>query len=354
MRSESSVDRRGAGAGREDIIGRLQELALESLRGAGSEGPFALVDFPDHANVGDSAIWLGTTAFFRHHRGTQPAYVASARSFSERELRAAVPDGPIFIHGGGNFGDLWPRHHEFREHLLERFADREIVQLPQSIHFEDSGRARRTARAIARHGKFRLLVRDRPSYGFAAARFDCEVALCPDMALFIGALSREPPEVDLVCLLRTDRERLLPERAGGPAGHTPPGVDWLVENRFWMEVEHLRCLLREIRSGRWRPLVLRAARYQVAALTRLRRGCRLLSSGRVVITDRLHAHILCLLLGIPHAVLDNSYGKLGRFLDAWTGGTMGVHRASSTEEARRWAAGSAAMPDGRRACSPGR
>jgi pyruvyl transferase EpsO len=56
----------------------------------------------------------------------------------------------------------------------------------------------------------------------------------------------------------------------------------------------------------------------------------------VVITDRLHAHILSLLLGIPHAVLDNSYGKVGRFLAAWTGGAAGVHRASSSEDAERW------------------
>jgi pyruvyl transferase EpsO len=69
------------------------------------------------------------------------------------------------------------------------------------------------------------------------------------------------------------------------------------------------------------------------------RGCRLLSSGRLVITDRLHAHILNLLLGIPHAVLDNSYGKLGRFLEAWTGAAAGVHRAASIDDAEHWAAG---------------
>jgi hypothetical protein len=44
----------------------------------------------------------------------------------------------------------------------------------------------------------------------------------------------------------------------------------------------------------------------------------LLGSGRVVITDRLHGHILCTLLEIPHVVLDNSYGKISRFLDSFT------------------------------------
>ena len=87
---------------------------------------------------------------------------------------------------------------------------------------------------------------------------------------------------------------------------------------------------------------MRVGSTESAARARVARGCALLSSGRVVITDRLHAHILSLLLGIPHAVLDNSYGKLGRFLDQWLPGTAGVHRAESLRDAESWAAGSAA------------
>ena len=142
-----------------------------SSRVWGVTPPFSVLDFPDHGNVGDAAIALGTTAYFREHRGAVPSYVASLGDFSEAALRAAVPEGPIFIHGGGNFGDLWPRHQDFREHLLQRFTDREIIQLPQSIHFDDRGRVARSARVIAGHGKFRLLVRDLAYlYEFAGAR----------------------------------------------------------------------------------------------------------------------------------------------------------------------------------------
>jgi pyruvyl transferase EpsO len=57
--------------------------------------------------------------------------------------------------------------------------------------------------------------------------------------------------------------------------------------------------------------------YDWQAHWRVRYGCRSLAAGRIVITDRLHAHILSLLLGIPHVVLDNNYGKLRRFCDTW-------------------------------------
>ena len=52
-----------------------------------------------------------------------------------------MPTGPIFIHGGGNFGDLWAAHQEFRERVLERFPDRQIIQFPQSIHYNSQERA---------------------------------------------------------------------------------------------------------------------------------------------------------------------------------------------------------------------
>jgi exopolysaccharide biosynthesis predicted pyruvyltransferase EpsI len=320
------------------VIRHLQEKAVAGLRDIGTDAPFCLLDFPDQPNVGDSAIWLGATAYFREHRGAAPGYVSSIAAFSETALRASVPEGPIFIHGGGNFGDLWPRHQKFREHLLERFLDREIIQLPQSIRFEHPERVARAAHAIARHGRFRLLVRDQPSYEFATANFECEVRLCPDMAFFLGALERQgAPEVDVFYLMRTDKERSVEAPTGQP-GYTSRMADWLTESRLSVLAHKLFGIVRGLRGGCLSRIALRRRQYDAVAWARMARGCRLLSSGQVVITDRLHAHILSFLLGIPHAVLDNTYGKIGACLDAWTGHAPGVHRASSPDDAERWAA----------------
>ena len=54
------------------------------------------------------------------------------------------------------------------------------------------------------------------------------------------------------------------------------------------------------------------------AAERVARGCRLLSRGRRVITDRLHGHILCLLLGLPHTLLPEKHGKIRNFYETWT------------------------------------
>ena len=170
------------------------------------------------------------------------------------------------------------------------------------------------------------------------------------MALFLGALERagDPRWTCSISCVPTRSERPgCRDRAGRPPLRV---ADWLVEHRLSVAARKLLRAVRDIRRGVGpSPRGVRRARYEAAARARVLRGCRLLSSGRVVITDRLHAHILSLLLGIPHAVLDNTYGKLGRFLDVWTGRRAVVHRATSINDAEDWAACDGRWGEARRA-----
>src|SRR3546814_17237088 len=77
----------------------------------------------------------------------------------------------------------------------------------------------------------------------------------------------------------------------------------------------------------------RAARKQRLAEWRFKRGLAMLAAGELVVTDRLHAHILSLLLDIPHVLLDNSYGKVAGFADQWTAAYGGLMRATGRAEA---------------------
>src|SRR5690606_36472785 len=180
---------------RMELIARLGELIHDRLAlPVAPDLPLAIVDFPAMRNCGDSAIWLGELAYLRQRFNKRPDYVSRIADFSAEALERRVPEGPIFIHGGGNFGDIWVAHQDFREMLLARFPNRQIVQLPQSIHFNAIERAEQTARAIARHRHFVLLVRDEESRYFAEKHFDCEVKLCPDMAFAIGMLPPRPSQ----------------------------------------------------------------------------------------------------------------------------------------------------------------
>lgn len=290
-------------------------------------GEVALVDFPDHSNVGDSAIWLGEMAYLRL-RGRLPSYHSAIADFEDDACRQAIGDGPILIHGGGNFGTLWPRHERFRLYLLKTHRGKPIVQLPQSIHYASPDAAAEMAAAIKAHGQFTLLVRDERSFAFARAHFDCPVHLCPDAALMLGRQQRKPARLPVFALLRTDHER------AGQDDELPENIvagDWLEESAA--QKRHLRLSLKLQRLITRDPMSMRATRQARLAGWRLNRGLSMLSRSHVVVTDRLHAHILSLLLDIPHVLLDNIYGKVAGFADQWTGTYEGLMRASDRRQA---------------------
>ena len=75
--------------------------------------------------------------------------------------------------------------------------------------------------------------------------------------------------------------------------------------------------------------------YTPLARQRLERGFDLLRSARVVVTDRLHGHILALLLGVPQILIGDRHGKLRGFYDAWTSSSSITRWAASPRDAER-------------------
>jgi pyruvyl transferase EpsO len=313
-----------------DLQGRIHACLDEFVTG----GPLAIVDFPNIRNVGDSAIWLGEWAYLMSRKVARPAYVSTMHDFSAEELDARMPSGPIFIHGGGNFGDIWEAHQDFREKVLQRWPGRPVIQFPQSIHYKSQARAEKTARIIAQHRNFTLLVRDEESKHFAEKHFDCRVMLCPDMAVCIGALQGpQNPQLPVLAMLREDLEK-----AGTHDRSVLDGIpveDWIAEP--WLPVRIAKAMGMAGAFATFDPMRVRLGRFNGAARQRFGRGIRQIGRARAIVTDRLHVHILSLLLGRPHAVLDNSYGKIARFMAAFSGGTDLSYRASSLADAVEWA-----------------
>ena len=276
-----------------DVIA-VQRAALDSLyrRHLAMGSRYALLDFPDHANVGDSAIWLGELVMLRRITGREPDYVCTWHDFDERALRTACPDGIVFLHGGGNLGDIWSHHQQLRETVLDRLRDRTVVQLPQSIHFRDSSAAARFAAVAGGHPQLTLYARDTDSLALARHMVGSAAVLAPDSAFALGRQARGEADVPVLALMRTDKERVA------SAAALPPGAiscDWL-EDDDDIDGDHA-----------------------TQAMARVARGLRLLSRGLTIVTDRLHGHILALLLDIPHVVRDNDYGKIGSYVATWTG-----------------------------------
>jgi pyruvyl transferase EpsO len=331
------------------LIGHLRTTVDEELRAAlRGARRVALVNFPNHGNPGDPAIWLGTRAALRRI-GVRAGYQCAWDTFSAAALRRAVPDGPVLLNGGGNFGDLYEGQQGLREHLLSTLRDRRLVQLPQSIHFRERENLDRVRRLVAEHGAVTLLVREHRSRDIAAREFDAEVRLAPDMAFGLGELPRlGTPDHDVLWLHRVPGDPEHVEHGGLPEGVTGSVVEWIHEQPDeprWRLDHRIAKRANELLRARaqsgdrwarhaWRPL---GATFTPLGQGWVLRGLHILGRGRVVVTDKLHGHVLALLAGLPHVVLDNGYGKVSGVHESWTRPSTLAHWAATGDEARELA-----------------
>lgn len=290
----------------------------------------ALLDVPVHENIGDSAIFLGTLAFLRR-AGIPVCCACSIDTYTRAGVAQRLGDGMILLSGGGNLGDLWPYTEAFRHRVLADFPRTPIVQLPQTMYYANRAALDAARAAFDAHPRLTLMLRDAHSLEAARAAFAAPAVLCPDLAFALGPIRRPvAPTAPVVWLARRDREAAPGARPAGVAT-----VDWTTRPR-----SRLAAGERQLRT--WitgRPTMLGPATRALgvvagwAAAQRVRAGCAMLAAGRAVITDRLHGHILSLLLGIPHAVLDNSYGKVRHFYETWTHGSPLVRWVESADRA---------------------
>lgn len=323
----------------EQLIRRLQRLVVDELRAAlQGASEVALINFHSLAtyyparmwNPGDYAIWLGTLATLRH-LGVKVAYQCGVDTFSAAALRKRLPDGPILIMGGGDFGDLYPvGPQKTREDVLTELRGVPTVQLPNAVYFKHPHNASAMDELIAKHGNFILMVRDNLSESRAREHLNADIRLVPDMAFGLGLLERTgPPSKDVTWLQWIPGDMEYVGHGGPPDGVSSWSVEWtrqLEDEPPWPWREriarsaHLRLGGWLMHNPRLRTIMWRlfGATFEPVSQGALARGLQILSSGRVVVTNKLHGHVLSLLSGIPHVVLDNSYGKVKGLYETWS------------------------------------
>lgn len=328
----------------ERLGGELRATLAEVLEGIKQ---VALVDFPEHDNVGDSAIWQGERRLLAE-LDIDVVYCSTRNSYNAGALRQRLHrSGTILLKGGGDFGDLWPNFQAFRERVLQDFPRRRIVQMPQTIHFSGRKTLSAAREVFGHHPNITVLVRDEQSLNVAHTLVGSRTRLCPDGAFSLRLRQPKSPEQDVLWLMRRDKEAAMDtDGTSCMTGVTTLVSDW-PEDPF-RKPEGPR-IVRSIdyRLRRYNRMI--SQNPSVGHLSRLNRpssldhraerrlagGIDLLSRGRVVVTDRLHGHILCLLLNKPHVVVDNSYGKLGRFMATWRTASDSVRVATGLDQAAK-------------------
>ncbi len=292
--------------------------------------PIVYLDYPVHDNVGDLLIHQGADAFlddygytvlgrFSMHDFTRRGRHDEASVVlkpSIRDLDALMQRGcAIVLHGGGNFGDIWPQFQMFRELIIARYPDTPIVVLPQTIHFASIAQRGRSARLLSAHRQLYIFVRDRESLTFlreANAGGD----LMPDMAHQLWerpALAVPERERGTLVVRRRDRESRNIDNAAQ--------FDWDELNG-----RVSRFTLRALRKWQTidnplRHLVSNYALWRVYRDSLVARAVARFRPYAEIDTDRLHGMILAALMNKEVRYSEGSYGKLQRYAGLWLGGS---------------------------------
>lgn len=292
--------------------------------------PFHYVDIPMHGNIGDLLIMLGTIAFFKKHQ-LKPRLISPYFSFSPDWV---AKDDVVVFHGGGNFGDLYPYFQQLRERVATARPGNRIIILPQSIHFSSPEKAAESAAIMRRHPDLHLCVRDKVSFEQARA-FTDNVYLLPDMAHQLYPVGHGYDKNGAAMqITRVDDEKV----DHGAVTDVPVAThtDW---PQFVGERERTINRFRRVLDAMARRRLGRIGNMFISPLwiwysnKLVDDAIALFAKHNLIITDRLHGHILAVLMDMPTLVLDNSYGKNSRYASVWTARSRLVTLAAAERSA---------------------
>ncbi len=267
------------------------------------DADYIFLDLPYYANIGDALIWYGTECWLKTIRFSCKLR-ASCSTFSFPELRSETV---IIMQGGGNFGDIWRQHQEFRLKVIKHYPNNRIIILPQTVFYSNPQIAMRDAAIMRQHRNVIICARDKRSLKFLKAfRFSKNLLLLPDM-VFCAQLESSESTKDAIFIKRTDKEW-----KDVPLEQLPSDIeigDWCSIERPDEIIERFALIENRDEKDSY------AINVFLPHLVDL--GIEQLGRYRTIYTTRLHAALLGILLGKNIVLFDNSYGKNSAFYDTW-------------------------------------
>lgn len=305
----------------ESLINHLREKIQKDLSPLVSSD-YVYLDLPYHPNIGDTLIWEGTREFLK----TLPykcLYYASKDSFRYRQLPKNVV---VLLHGGGNFGDLYRLHSEFRKKIIELYPENRIIILPQTVFYEDMSLLQYDVDFYAAHPNVMICAREQFSFDFLTAHFKNQILLLPDMAFYlnIGKYKVSDDVNRVLYLKRTDKEL-----ADSDSKNIIPACaeqhDWPTYEKHFDEFDKIDRFTNRLHK------LFRICGVKDKTLARIedfkrnwyyrrkyvQMGISFLCPYHSIYTTRLHVLILGVLLDKEIFLINNTSGKVVNFYNTW-------------------------------------
>ncbi len=283
-----------------------------------------LLDVPNYYNPGDQLIYLGEIEILKRISKTI-LYESSSDYFNSHRLNT---DDCILLQGGGNFGDLYYKHQVFREYIITKYLKNKIIFLPSSIFFRDHSKFKQCVNIFSNHPRLVIIARDNYSFSVVKRSFTKNKCyLLPDMALGIKSLHLVPKSKTkrVLILVRMDKEKEIKYIRDDFSFISDYEItDWkgynmhsmfYILNRIINSIvgkgDKLLHLSVNQKSDVYGRFIYQTYNDQILT------AVSFLKEFNLIITNRLHGHILSCLLGLPNILIDNNNGKNEHFYKTW-------------------------------------
>lgn len=174
-----------------------------------------VLDIPEHGNLGDQAIAIAEMAFLKKFFSDYEVLEFSYYDIPSfiNWIKNDYKEGDIvFLHGGGNMGNMYPVEEDTRQKVISKLKDCKIVIFPQTIDFRKDRKnyslLYKSKKIYNNHSKLTLIAREKESYKLMQKYFPkAKVILNPDIVFFLSnyklpKLSRD----QIVLTIRNDQE----------------------------------------------------------------------------------------------------------------------------------------------------
>ena len=286
------------------------------------DNDYVLWDLPYYPNIGDVLIWNGTEEFLKAS-GKKCLGRSSFRTCSFEDLS---PNTIILLQGGGNWGDVWHEHHNFRKKVIERYPNNRIIIFPQTVFYKDKNKLIADAKIFGEHKYLTICARDKQSLFLLSSCFKNTLLLVPDMAFFIDLPQYKSSTKKVLLLKRSDKELSQHDSTLVKVLNRERNVDihdWptyernlLIYTILYYGKKFFNLIDKYCHSNicsKWEDLY----HYNIVRKYCLSLGVNFLKQYDKVYSTRLHTAILSVIIGKKVYFINNSYGKNKQFYDAW-------------------------------------
>lgn len=245
---------------------------------------------PYHDNLGDHAIAYASKKFLEDKFPEFEIIEVDIREiykYGKSIKNIMASEDLVFILGGGNLGDLYRFEEWTRRFIIKTFKEFKITQLPATAHFTNTSKGKyelnKSKSVYSSHNNLLLIARDDTTFDFMRTHFKKNIVIKnPDMVLYLNNRGDVKTRNEIMVCLREDKESFLDIKERSK-------ITNYINSKF----------------GDYQTFTTTINK-RVSAETRddeLNILWNNLRSAKIVVTDRLHGMIFCVITRTPCVVI---------------------------------------------------